>query len=141
MIRKFLKLCCRVLFVMIAFTYILLYLYGEPDIVEAGADFYYNSDSQHILGPFIDVPPTVEEFKFDSTHIIIRQNPKGRNTDRLLYDKTKYEYPLGLDSPHYWIIDKVNQQYWGPISEADFIRKLNEKKIRLRFEVSDKVSD
>lgn len=105
---------------------------SNGDICELGGGYEYDAEHDHILGP-VDIPPFVIKYNYNKSYIIVQQDPPGRNPDAI-YDKIDYKYPAGNDKVYYWIIDKTNNSYYGPVLYADFLKKCREKKINLTFD-------
>lgn len=92
------------------------------DHEDLGANFEYFPDKKIILGMNgpISIPPIVEEYKVDERFIVAKQFPNGRNPDSF-FDMKRSDYYLGLDSMYYWIIDKDNKYFYGPMDYGRFL--------------------
>lgn len=110
-------------------------LFPNEDTCDLGGGYEYYADNNAIFGP-IDIPPFIVNYNYNERYIIAQQDPQGRNPDAIYYDKMNYKYPMGTDSVYYWIIDKTNNNYYGPFLYADFLEKCREKKINLTFDRS-----
>ena len=107
----------------------------NSDTTSLGAGFEYNSECNHITGPFIDIPPFVSNYNYNGQYIIAIQKLEGRNP-ATIYDCIKYDYP-SLVGEYYWIIDKSGHTFYGPLSASEFAMKCKELNVRISFDPKD----
>ncbi len=110
----------------------------DGDITYLGGGYEYAPEHDHILGP-VEIPPCVINYNFNKQYIIVQQNPQGHMPDAI-YDTMEYKYPMGPDSIYYWIIDKTNHNYYGPILYHDFLEKCQEMGVDLVFDKQKELS-
>lgn len=99
--------------IFIIFVGIFFYFSLFPnDEIKLGDNYIYDAEHQHIIGT-IDIPPVVNNYKYNKRFIVAKQSPTEYT--HAIYDKMEYNYYLGRDTVYYWIIDKQTGKVWGPI--------------------------
>lgn len=73
-----------------------------------------------------DVPPDVMSYKNSCNFILAKQYPKVYNSGGFF---THYEYPCGIDTVYFWLIDKRSKELTGPLLESDMEKVLKEKNL------------
>ncbi|MDE7377258.1 MAG: DUF3997 domain-containing protein, partial [Muribaculaceae bacterium] len=76
----------------------------------------------HIYGPKITIPPEIIDYRYDKRFIVALQRLNGIKPERNYYDKYDYDYP-SLYGDYYWIIDKQEESFYGPLCQQDYINK------------------
>lgn len=145
--KKIFDICVR-LFAAFIVCFIILgvLFYGSRDDYEedlgGGYTFYWSSGGS-INGPDVEIPMHILNYSSSDRFIIVKQTPNGERTTTY-YDKYKFNYP-SLLAMYYWIIDKDNRKYYGPLTEQEFVNKgdslgldisfnpKNERKTKLKF--------
>lgn len=102
------------LFVSIA---IIVFLIKYDDIVDLGAGYHYHTEQMSILSEHMDIPPYIGYCNYNDRYIIAIQNPCGKNSN-VIY--TNYTYALGSNIAYYWIIDKHENHYYGPLTDMQY---------------------
>ena len=91
------------------------------DNEDLGGGYTYYSEQKMISGKF-QIPPTIQEYKYDSEIIIAKQHPT-KHKDIMYAD---YNYPFGRDTIYYWIIDKKANTFSGPMNHNDFLKEISQ---------------
>lgn len=93
---------------------------GAEDL---GGGYSYGYDSSRAIhGPKIDVPPEIIDIKYDRRFIVAKQRLNGLRPQREYYDSYDYNYP-SLYGDYYWIIDKREDIFYGPMDSLLYRRK------------------
>lgn len=93
---------------------------GAEDL---GGSYSYSYDSSLVVhGPKINVPPEILDIKYDHRFIIAKQRLNGQKPQREYYDSHKYDYP-SLYGDYYWIIDKQEDTFHGPMDSLQYKQK------------------
>ncbi len=70
------------------------------------------------------------DIKYDRRFIIVKQRLNGKKPQREYYDSYNYNYP-SLYGDYYWIIDKQEDTFHGPMDSLHYIRKTDSLGIRI----------
>lgn len=107
------------IFLLIAWTTITFIFSNDNE--DLGGGYTYYSEQKIISGKF-QIPPTIQEYKYDSEIIIAKQHPT-KHKDIMYAD---YNYPFGRDTIYYWIIDKKANTFSGPMNHNDFLKEISQ---------------
>lgn len=92
------------------------------DICDLGDSYSYSSEADHILGNSGAIPPHILEYKYNKQFIIAKQKLNGMLPDKIYYDMMSYNYPE-LEGIYYWIVDKKQNIFYGPMDSDEFKNK------------------
>ena len=96
-----------------------------------GGGYNYNSECKHISGTQINIPPHVTNFNYDKRFIIAKQVLELYNPNPI-YNKIEYKYPG--PGTYYWIIDKRENNYYGPMNDKAFGYRCDSLSIQLTLD-------
>lgn len=109
----------------------LLMMMFDDGTENLGGDYKYGYDSfRGITGPKITIPPKIISLKYDCRFIIVKQQLNGKKPQREYYDEYNYNYP-SLYGDYYWIIDKQEDQFYGPMDTLQYAYKADSLGIRI----------
>ena len=133
--RQKIILAIKILFIYIpaALTYYGFFsLLSDTETMDLGGGYIYFDGNESINGKNLNIPGLVENFEFNDRFIIARQNPNGSFPSA--YDpKGNHTYPLGNWQLHYWILDKFEDRYYGPLPPAKYFELRDSLNIKLTF--------
>lgn len=96
-----------------------------------GGGYSYGYDSSRAIhGPKIDVPPEIMYIKYDRRFIVAKQRLNGLKPQREYYDGYDYNYP-SLYGDYYWVIDKLEDTFYGPMDSLQYMQKSDSLGIRI----------
>lgn len=121
------------LIIVSVFVIILIWGLFDDGTENLGGGYKYYPDNDFIAGSSIMIPPYIEGFKTNKSHIIVKQRLKGLKPAAIFYDIMDYNFYLGLDTVYYWIINKRDNSYFGPIGYDEFVEKKDSLHIKLKF--------
>ena len=112
----------------------------EKIVYNLGADYYLCSDVSEVnkygihkgaseFPDFVTYPEVkcdIIEINFDSTFIIAEQKPFYEITKGIDYIDVEEEVFRKSNLKYYWIINKKNQENYGPFSYDNFLKKRDE---------------
>ncbi len=104
-----------------------LFLY-DPEEDLGGGYAYTHETARDVRGPKIDIPWKIIDIKFDRRFILVKQRLDGQKPLRKYYDYYNYDY-LSLYGDYYWIIDKVEDTFYGPLGQQEYIQKTDSLQI------------
>lgn len=96
-----------------------------------GGGYSYGYDSSRAIhGPKIDVPPEIMDIKYDRRFIVAKQRLNGLKPQREYYDRYDYNYP-SLYGDYYWVIDKLEDTFYGPMDSLRYKQKSDSLGLRI----------
>ncbi len=106
------------LFVLTIIVVLISILHNSQDL---GDEYWYDKEGKRVFGPDIDVPPVAKIIQYRGDYIIVEQNP-NKEHEEATYER-EYIYPSGRDTTYYWVINKKEHAFWGPLlrSELDSV--------------------
>lgn len=102
---------------------------GTKDLGAGYEIFYY--EPQSIWGPKIKIPPEIIDYQYDRHFIIVKQRLNGKEPEFEFH--YHYNYP-SLYGDYYWIIDKQEDTFYGPLGKEDFIHKSDSLHVKLSLD-------
>ncbi len=114
-IKRIIKLFVEILALCLTIIVIWCIVFPEKKL---GKGYFYDNDDDRIFGPVIDIPREVLQYDYNRRYIVVKQRPE-KWPDDPLYERT-YSYPWGRDTIYYWIIDKQENSYYGPMLYDEF---------------------
>lgn len=127
---KILRYVCLI-FVMLFFLAWIIELSddGTKDL-GGGYEIFYH-EPQSIWGPKIKIPPEIIEYQYDSHFIIVKQRLNGQEPEFEFY--YHYNYP-SMYGDYYWIIDKQEDTFYGPMDSLQYKQKSDSLDVRLSLD-------
>lgn len=109
------------------------YFFVQTGVEELGGGYLYTIDSaRNIIGPKVAIPPQILNYSYNEDFIIVKQTLNGRKPQWEYLDECNYNYP-SLDGLYYWIIDKKNDTFYGPLKFQEYIGKRDSLNVELLF--------
>lgn len=134
-------------------------IYSSNPEKSLGNDYFLEDDRYSIYNRFPngvpDIPPTVVNYNYNRRYIIAKQNLNGEWPDPLYFEdydyhrlymdedtyKRYFEDMPGSDTifeyittrDYYWIIDKQESSFYGPMQLEEFKAKCDSLNIKLTF--------
>lgn len=71
-------------------------------------------------------------YKYDKRFIIVNQRLNGQWPERIYSDEHDYNYPSRYGD-YYWIIDKQEDTFYGPLSKQTFMQKSDSLNVKLKL--------
>lgn len=96
---------------------------------DLGGEYWYDKEGKRLFGPDIDVPPVVKIIRCKEDYIIVEQHP-NKEKEEATYER-EYNYPCGRDTTYYWVINKKEHAFWGPLLRSELDSVLVEYSIKL----------
>lgn len=121
-IIKMLKIIIWISFLGLFILYFLYMLCYEPEEDLGGGYAFTHETARDVSGPKIDIPPKIIDIKFDRRFILVKQRLSGIEPRAEYYYSHDYDYP-SLYGDYYWIIDKVEDTFYGPLDQQEYIQK------------------
>lgn len=118
------------IFLSLFFIAVLGFLFDEGTENLGGGYKYTYDSAQNIIGPMISIPPEILDIKFDRRFIMVRQRLNGLKPQREYYDEYDYNYP-SLYGDYYWIIDKQEDKFYGPMDSLQNMQRSDSLGIRI----------
>lgn len=130
------KSCFRIVFYVFISLFLICYFITAFDkgYEDLGGGYQYHEDGcGAIFGEQVDVLPTVVNYEYDKHFIIIHQNFFGNKYYGFGEVKHGFNYS-SYDDDNYWIIDKKEDKYYGPLSLVSFNSKCDSLGVKLKFD-------
>ena len=130
-ILKYATIICVITWIYILVGVIVNRTINEGDL---GSEYKYWSDSKMITGPFttLDVIYNVDNYNYNDKYIIVKQfvDPKYEERANTINKDCSQK---GMNIYDYWIIDKEENCYYGPMGYEKYQNTKDSLKISLEF--------
>ena len=96
-----------------------------------GGGYWYDIEGKRVFGPDIDIPPVSRIIQSKGDYFIVEQHP-NKEQEEATYGRV-YNYPHGRDRTYYWIINKKEHAFLGPLLRSELDSALLENGIKLHI--------